>query len=65
LSIKDFKKAIETKGEKASAYNNLGLSYFESGDFEDALTQYRKAIQQDPDSAVHFNNRGLAYYHFD
>ena len=44
LSIKDFKKAIETKGEKASAYNNLGLSYFESGEFEDALTQYRKAI---------------------
>ena len=30
-SIEDFKKAIETKGEKApAAFNNLGLSYFEN-----------------------------------
>jgi len=39
-SIEDFKKAIDTKGEKASAYNNLGLSYFENEEFEEALNNY-------------------------
>ena len=40
----------------------MGLSFFERGDFEDALNHYGKAIQYEQ-SAVHFNNRGLANYH--
>ena len=44
-SILDLKKAIDIKGDRASAYNNLGLSQFEKGDFDDALTMYTKAIQ--------------------
>lgn len=50
------------KPDRPSAHNNLGLSYFERGDFEDALIHYGKAIQLEPTS-VHFNNRGLANYH--
>ena len=63
-SITDLKAACQLKAEKASAQNNLALSYFENEDFEEALNHYGKAIQIDP-SAVHFNNRGLAYYHSD
>jgi tetratricopeptide (TPR) repeat protein len=38
------KKAVEYRGEKASAHNNLGLSYFEKEDFEEALNCFAKAI---------------------
>lgn len=36
-SIEDLRKAIELKGDKASSHNNLGLSYFEKGEFEESL----------------------------
>ena len=53
---------MSLKGEKASAHNNLGLSYFEREDFEEALTEFTKAINLEPHS-FHYNNRGLAHYH--
>ena len=63
-SIADLKAACTLKPDKASAQNNLALSYFEHEEFEEALTAYNKAITIEP-SAVHYNNRGLANYHFD
>mmetsp|Transcript_6828 Transcript_6828/g.11526 ORF Transcript_6828/g.11526 Transcript_6828/m.11526 type:complete len:332 (+) Transcript_6828:127-1122(+) len=63
-SIDDFKEAIKMRNDKPSAHNNLGLSYFENEEFEEALIHYGKAIGIEP-SSVHYNNRGLAYYHFD
>jgi tetratricopeptide (TPR) repeat protein len=65
-SIKDLEKAKLMKPDRSSVHNNLGLSYFENGLYEEALQSYGKAIQCDVtgDSAsVHYNNRGLAYYH--
>lgn len=76
-SIQDLKKAVELKPEEPSAHNNLGMSYFKAGDFEDATNEYTKAIQNlkaehknyeyDPQIrnsiAVFCNNRGLSYYH--
>lgn len=50
------------KNDRPSVHNNLGLSFFEKGDFEEALNHYAKAIQFEQ-SAVHYNNRGLANYH--
>lgn len=61
-SIADLKKAVEMKNDRPSAHNNLGLSYFEKGDFEEALVHYGKAITLEQ-SSVHYNNRGLALYH--
>ena len=61
-SIEDLKKAAEMKNDRPSVHNNLGLSYFEKGDFEEALIHYGKAIQYEK-SSVHYNNRGLANYH--
>jgi tetratricopeptide (TPR) repeat protein len=63
-SINDFKEAIKMRNDRPSAHNNLGLSYFENDEFDEALIHYRKAIDLEP-SSVHYNNRGLAYYHFD
>jgi tetratricopeptide (TPR) repeat protein len=56
------KKAVEMRPDKASAHNNLGLSYFEREDFEEAFSEFNKAIQFEKHS-FHFNNRGLANYH--
>jgi tetratricopeptide (TPR) repeat protein len=63
-SIECLKAATGMKPDKASAHNNLALSYFENEFFDEALTHYTKAIGIDP-SSVHYNNRGLANYHFD
>lgn len=48
--------------DKPSAFNNLGLSFFEKGDMDAAIEQYSQAIKLCA-SSVHYNNRGLAYYH--
>jgi tetratricopeptide (TPR) repeat protein len=61
-SIEHLKKAVEQKQDKASAHNNLGLSYFEKEEFQEALAEFTKAIQCE-DHPFHLNNRGLAYYH--
>jgi len=53
---------VNLRNDKASAHNNLGLSYFEKEDFEEALSEFTKAIDKEPHS-FHYNNRGLAYYH--
>jgi tetratricopeptide (TPR) repeat protein len=43
-SIEDLKKAVDYRNDKASAHNNLGLSYFEKEDFEESLNEFTKAI---------------------
>lgn len=43
-SIEDLKQAVQLQGDKASAHNNLGLSYFEKEEYEDAITEFQKAI---------------------
>lgn len=73
-SIEILKKAIEIQPNKAQAHNNLGLSYYESGDWEEALTSYTKAINIEGQGtgelggskeylSLYMNNRGLAHYH--
>jgi len=61
-SIKDLIGAVQLKQENASAHNNLGLSYFEKEEYEDALNEFTKAIALKP-HGLHYNNRGLALYH--
>lgn len=61
-SIEELKKAVGLKNDKSGAHNNLGLSYFEKEDYDEALNEFTKsiALEQHP---FHYNNRGLAYYH--
>ena len=72
-SIEELKRAVELKPDNASAHNNLGLSYFEEGQFEEAISEYGLAIsytrvederdvKKRKEAALHFNNRGLAFY---
>lgn len=63
-SIIELKEAITLQADKASAsvFNNLGLTYFEKNEMDNAAIEFGKAIKQDP-QAVHYNNRGLAYFH--
>ena len=62
------------RGDEASAWNNLGLSYFENEQFDEALSAYGTAIQKETTAvdeknvnpehlSFYFKNRGLAYYH--
>jgi tetratricopeptide (TPR) repeat protein len=44
LSIDDLRKAVSADPENVNARNNLGLSYFENKDYEQALTEFNKAI---------------------
>jgi Flp pilus assembly protein TadD len=43
-SIADLKKAVELKNDKSGAHNNLGLSYFENEEYDEALNEFTKAI---------------------
>ena len=57
--------------------NNLGLSFFENGDYENALEYYTQAINSEKDRlakdpqrsreniSFYYKNLGLAYYHMD
>jgi tetratricopeptide (TPR) repeat protein len=45
-----------------AAHNNLGLSYFEKGEYTLAIEHYAKALKLE-ETSVHYNNRGLAHYH--
>jgi tetratricopeptide (TPR) repeat protein len=50
----------------ASVYNNLGLTYFEKNEMDNAILQFTNAIKPGSSGggqAVHYNNRGLAYFH--
>jgi len=38
------KEALEMKSEDPDVHNNLGLSYFEIGNFEESKNCYNKAI---------------------
>lgn len=74
MSINELRKAIDMQPTKAQAHNNLGLSYYESADWEDSLQSYSKAISIEAANtkdlslskeylSLFYNNRGLAYYH--
>jgi type IV pilus assembly protein PilF len=45
-----WKKAMELDPQNASARNNLGVAYEQSGDFELAEEEYERALELAPDS---------------
>ncbi len=45
-----WKKAVELDPENASARNNLGVAYEQSGEFELAEGEYERALELAPDS---------------
>jgi tetratricopeptide (TPR) repeat protein len=61
-SLIELKEATTLYSDKASVWNNLGLTYFEKSEMDNAAAEFSKAIKLDG-QAVHYNNRGLAYFH--
>ena len=60
-SLKCFERSIAVK-PNAVAYNNIGIAYFETGDYDKAITNYQEAILLDRDYAAAHLNLGNAYY---
>ena len=52
---------IELNPTLAQAYNNRGITYAETGDYDDAIRDFTKAIEIDPNFAMAMANMGLAY----
>ena len=59
--IKDCTKAIRLDPKHSEAYNNRGISYASSGQFEMAIQDFTEAIRLDPNDASAYYNRGLSY----
>ncbi len=48
-------------GKSVSYYNNIGINYIESGNYEDAISAFRKSIKLNPANAETHFNLGRAY----
>jgi tetratricopeptide (TPR) repeat protein len=49
--------------ETAEEWNNKGIGFAMSGEYEKAIECFEKAIELVPNSASAYNNRGLAYHY--
>jgi predicted Zn-dependent protease len=61
-AINYWNRAISSKQDTASAYNNRGLAYHELKQYQRAINDYNQAIKLDPEYAAAYNNRGNSYY---
>lgn len=60
--IDAFSSVLETEPDNADVYNNLGVAYSCSGDFEHAENFYTKAIELDPQLAQAYINLSDLYF---
>lgn len=61
-AVNYWSRAISSKQETASAYNNRGLAYHELKQYQKAISDYNQAIKLDRKYAAAYNNRGNSYY---
>ena len=62
-SITDLKQACEKDPNQYKPHTHLGRSYFDKGDYDEALNEFTKAINLKPKKAFNYNNRGLVFFH--
>lgn len=60
-AISNFKKAITLNGRFAEAHNNLGLLYYDAGDYKGASKQFQEALADYPDFNEAMLNLGNSY----
>ena len=60
-AIAHYTEAIDLNPELTGAYNNRGVAYLNTMDFEAAIEDFNKAIDLTPDDARFYNSRGVAY----
>lgn len=58
-----FKSTLKYHPKNARLYLNLGNTYYEKGEIDNAIEQYRKSIDINPRYAVAYGNIGSAYLH--
>ena len=63
LAIGCFEKAVSNITYKTPhfSYNNLGLAYYNKGEYYKAIEGYRQALKLSPSYAICYTNLGLAY----
>jgi tetratricopeptide (TPR) repeat protein len=61
---KQLEKAIEIKPKLISDYINLGLSYFDLGRVEEAISCYDKILRIDPSNLIALYNKRNAIFSF-
>lgn len=60
-ALKYLQRTLELAPEHASAYNLLGLIYFDKGNLSQALGYYRKAVELNPQLAEAYYGLGRVY----
>lgn len=60
-AIAEYSKAIELDPQIAAAYNNRGVIYDNSEQYQSAIENYNKAIELDPNYKIAYYNRGNTY----
>jgi len=61
--ISFFNSTLKYHPRNARLYLNLGNTYYEKGQIDEAITQYRKSIDINKKYAVAYGNIGSAYLH--
>lgn len=61
-SIKYFQKGAVIYDKDPEIFYNLGVTYYEMGDKENAIKEYLKAIEKKPDYILALNNLGVIYF---
>jgi NACalpha-BTF3-like transcription factor len=61
LAIKYFKKAIELDPQKSEAYFQIGISYGETGEYQEAISSINKALKLGPNKGLYYYGRGRIY----
>jgi tetratricopeptide (TPR) repeat protein len=57
----DFERAVKLKSDYAEALNNLGVVFYQQGDYNKAIARYKKALAI-RDSASFHSNLGSVYF---
>jgi len=57
----DYPKILNEKEFEAVQFCNLGVAWYEKGDYEKAIEYSKRAIRLNPNYAAAFNNLGVAY----
>jgi len=60
--MNDYNKAISLSSACHRAYNNRGILYANSGQYQQAIEDFNKAARINPDYADAYSNRAFIFY---
>lgn len=60
-ALQEYRRATELAPENASGYTNIGVVYYNRGQWSESITYFQKALAIQPDGDV-YSNLGSAYF---